>query len=120
MSFSPITGSRPILKIDSLSEFGVLGEDGPVILVGTLYKHQELKPSILKELSNEIQSVNQPLRTDYSLDTDQLFIEDEVLRAKLLGNHPNNRETVTGLVCAVLGNGTEDGAFWVPKNNYLA
>ena len=56
---------------------------------------------------------HQPLSSNYSSDKDKLFLEDETLRTKLLGNLPNPRKLVTGIVCAVLGYGTNDGSFWV-------
>lgn len=84
----------------------------PYILIGVLYKDQKLKPSILKDLSQELQLEAQP-SNNYASTDDQLFLEDETLRVKLLGNHMNVQEVVTGLVCAVLGYELENGTFWV-------
>ncbi|XP_058791528.1 DNA polymerase delta subunit 2-like [Phymastichus coffea] len=87
-------------------------EETPCIIIGTLYKHQELKPSILKEMSEELQTIPQPPRQNYCSPRDSLFLEDDVARVKLVGNL-NVDTLVTGLVCAVNGHGLSDGTFWV-------
>lgn len=80
------------------------------IIVGTLYKHQELKPSILKEISEEHQLIPQPLRTEFTEDKDQLILEDELQRVRLLGAF-SPHDVITGIVCAVLGTEHEGGKF---------
>lgn len=85
------------------------------IIVGTLYKHQELKPSILKEIADELQSVAQPPRLNYCNPKDSLYLEDDVSRVKLIGNNVTPEALVTGLVCAVLGHATNDGSFLVQE-----
>lgn len=82
------------------------------ILIGVLYKDQKLKPSILRDLSKELQLEAQPSK-NYASTDDKLFLEDETLRIRLVGSHMNIQEIVTGLVCAVLGRELENGAFWV-------
>lgn len=82
------------------------------ILVGVLYKDQRLKPSLLHDLSKELQLEAQPSNNFASVD-DKLFLEDETLRIRLVGNHMDIQEVVTGLVCAVLGHELENGTFWV-------
>lgn len=82
-------------------------------MIGTLYKHQELKPSVLRELSEELQLTAQPPSTNYASFKDLLFLEDEMLRVKLVGNHMNIQDVVTGIVCAVFGHELESGAFEV-------
>lgn len=80
--------------------------------MGTLYKHQELKPSILKEVSEEHQLIPQPIRTEFTEDEDQLILEDELQRIKLLGSL-SVHEAITGVVCAVLGSEQPGGKFCV-------
>uniref|UniRef100_A0A0C9Q851 CG12018_0 protein n=2 Tax=Fopius arisanus TaxID=64838 RepID=A0A0C9Q851_9HYME len=104
-------GNHKILQLTNLSD--MTEADAAVILIGTLYKHQEFKPSILKEMSEELQLVPQPTRSNYSSIKDQLFLEDETLRVRLVGDHMDVGEIVTGLVCAVLGRELENGCFWV-------
>lgn len=82
------------------------------ILIGTLYKDQQLKPSLLRDLSNEMQLEAQPIKSYASAD-DKLFLEDETMRIRLVGNYMDVQEVVTGLVCAVLGHELENGTFWV-------
>ncbi|XP_029032509.2 DNA polymerase delta subunit 2-like isoform X4 [Osmia bicornis bicornis] len=100
-------------EIITLVELSERNESKNCILIGTLYKHQELKPSILRELSEELQLVTQPARTNYASSKDILYLEDEVLRIKLVGNHVNVKDVVTGVICAVLGRELENGAFSV-------
>lgn len=78
-----------------------------------MYKHQELRSSILNELSKELQLIPQPARTNYASFKDILYLEDETLRIKLVGTHKNIQDTVTGIVCAVCGHELENGAFLV-------
>lgn len=82
------------------------------ILIGVLYKDQKLKSSLLRDLSKELQLEAQPSSNCASVD-DKLFLEDETLRVRLVGNHIDVQEIVTGLVCAVLGHELENGNFWV-------
>lgn len=81
-------------------------------MIGILYKDQRLKPSLLRDLSKELQLEVQPSNNYASVD-DKLFLEDETLRVRLVGNHMDVQEMVTGLVCAVLGHELENGTFWV-------
>ncbi|KAK0095421.1 hypothetical protein PV326_008410 [Microctonus aethiopoides] len=100
-----------ILQISELSE--VNSDNELVIIVGSIYKHQELKPSMLKELSYELQLIPQPVRSNYSSEKDQIFLEDEMMRIKLVGNRIDPKEIVSGLVCTVLGHRYDNGTFWV-------
>lgn len=103
-------GNEKILHIVDLTKDEC--KEVKCIIIGTLYKHQELKPSMLKELANELQAVPQPPRLNYCSSKDTLFLEDDVSRVKLVGNI-TSKALVTGLACAVLGHGLEDGSFWV-------
>ncbi|XP_066589411.1 DNA polymerase delta subunit 2-like [Prorops nasuta] len=100
-------------SILSLSNLVDAVEDNLYIIIGVLYKHQELKPSILKDLSEELQVQLQPARSHYASTKDLLFLEDETFRVKLIDNYQKVQEVVTGLVCATLGQVIEDGSFLV-------
>lgn len=58
------------------------------VVIGTLFKDQKLKPSILKQLAEANQLTPQPLMSHFTDESDQLYIEDE-LRYEILGmkNH---------------------------------
>lgn len=72
------------------------------IIIGTLFKHQVLKPNILKEVADEDQLFQQPLRSNYVDDQDKLILEDDLQRIRLMGKIDTHM-VVTGVVCAVLG-----------------
>lgn len=66
------------------------------ILIGTIFKHMELQPSILRELSDEIEVPVQPLVTDnFTSEDDILYLEDNLQRIALKGAI-NVDELVTG------------------------
>lgn len=72
------------------------------IIIGTLFKHQVLKPNILKEVADEEQLVEQVLRSNYVDEQDRLILEDDLQRIRLMGK-VEVHQLVTGVVCAVLG-----------------
>ncbi|XP_049809952.1 DNA polymerase delta subunit 2 [Schistocerca nitens] len=100
--------SVPIRKLFQLKP----DEEESCVVIGTLFKHQELKPSILREISDELQLVPQPSRTNYVSEDDELILEDELQRIRLIGSI-SPHYVVTGVVCAVLGHESEDGKFLV-------
>ncbi|KAK2583982.1 hypothetical protein KPH14_006443 [Odynerus spinipes] len=102
-------GDVQILKIADLENYGGM----TCVIIGTLYKHQQWKPSILRELSDEHQLTVPPPRPDYCSEKDQAYLEDEMLRIKLVGEMIDLPSIVTGIVCAVLGNEEPDGTFRV-------
>lgn len=107
--FFPYTENVPIIKLADLENL----EGQQCILIGTLYKHQQWKPSILRELSEDHQLSLSCSKSDYCSEKDQSFLEDEMLRIKLVGDQVNLKQIVTGVVCAVLGNENNDGTFMV-------
>lgn len=94
-----LTGTKYLVK-----KMTDLREDNPekCIIIGTTFVHQILKPSILREISEEAQLAPQPIRQNYVDESDVLVLEDEVQRIQTLGNMKPHL-FVTGIVCAVLG-----------------
>ncbi|XP_026762534.2 DNA polymerase delta subunit 2 [Galleria mellonella] len=97
-----------ILKLCELRE-----KNEKCIVIGTIFKLQELKPSILRELSEQLEIIPQPARTHFVHDNDSLVLEDELQRIKLIGDSIDVHQVVTGVVCAVLGSEDEDGVFTI-------
>ncbi|KAK2584180.1 hypothetical protein KPH14_006608 [Odynerus spinipes] len=100
-------------QVISISNLAEVKEDKLHIIIGTLYKHQELKNSVLYTLATELQFCPQPTQSNYASFKDTLFLEDETLRVRLIGNHVNVQSVVTGIVCAMLGRPQGNGTFWV-------
>lgn len=80
------------------------------VIIGTLFKHQELRPSILKELSDELEVIPQKKMVRFVSESDKLILEDELQRIVLIGNVDVN-SVVTGVVCGVLGTEDASGKF---------
>ncbi|KAM7342481.1 DNA polymerase delta subunit 2 [Cochliomyia hominivorax] len=100
----------PIKKLCDLRE----DSEEECIIIGTIYKHQTHKPSILKEISEENQLAPQPPRENYSDPEDKVILEDELQRVRLHGK-VRNEEMATGIVCAAMGLIEEDGRFDVQE-----
>jgi len=92
--------------------------DQECIIIGTLYKQMELKPSILKEISEQNGLVAPPpgigSRSRYSDPSDELILEDELQRVVLTGDIAVG-EMVSGTVVALYGHQPEEhaGKFFV-------
>ncbi|KAK0545796.1 DNA polymerase delta small subunit Cdc1 [Tilletia horrida] len=90
-------------------------------IIGTLYCAMPLKPDVLEDLTREQWLPPQPLREKYlDKERDQLYIEDESGRVRLVGEplrwgHESKLRNmcVTGVVVAVLGTETRHGDFTV-------
>lgn len=89
------------------------GHNGKCIIIGSLFKHQPNKPSILQELSDDHQLTPSEPKEDYCSDDDCLFLEDQTSRIKLTGEKVDIRKSVTGVVCAVLGQENAKSTFEV-------
>ncbi|KAL1463163.1 hypothetical protein WDU94_014944 [Cyamophila willieti] len=98
----------PVLKLSDLNE--TVNEE--VVIIGTFFKHQELKPNILKEISEELKLVPQPQHTNFVSDSDELILEDELQRIPLHGNIDIHNQ-VTGVVVAIKGLPVGNGKFQV-------
>ncbi|XP_078033799.1 DNA polymerase delta subunit 2 [Augochlora pura] len=117
-------GSIPIVKLADLENL----EGKECVIIGTLYKHQQWKPSILRELSEDHQLSVPCSKLNYCSEKDVPYLEDEMLRIKLVGEEVHLKDIVTGVVCAVRGNENNDGTFMVkdwcfpgcaPKKNIM-
>lgn len=102
------SNTSKVLRLCELRE-----KDTDCIIIGTLFKLQELKPSILKEISDQLEIIPQPTRTHFVHDSDSIVLEDELQRIKLVGDCINIHQVVTGVVCALLGSEDENGIFTV-------
>lgn len=71
-----------ILKLHKLAENAT---NEKCVVIGTLFKDQKLKPSVLKQLSDEQQIVAQPIHKHFTHESDLLYVEDELQRYQLLG-----------------------------------
>ncbi|XP_056171046.1 DNA polymerase delta small subunit isoform X2 [Syzygium oleosum] len=93
----------------------VLGLEGgkECIIVGTLYKHMKLKPTILDEYSKERSAVPLVRRHNFMDPLDHLVLEDESGRVKLGGSSLSPTSYVTGVVAALHGRETDAGDFLV-------
>ncbi|KAK4343726.1 hypothetical protein RND71_036820 [Anisodus tanguticus] len=83
------------------------------IIVGTLYKHMKLKPSILDEYSKERSASPLVQRHNFTHSDDNLVLEDESGRVKLSGSLLLPSTYVTGNVIALHGKETSAGDFLV-------
>ncbi|XP_072382591.1 uncharacterized protein PolD2 [Diabrotica undecimpunctata] len=98
----------PIIKLHKLTE----EDKDKCIVIGTIFKDQKLKPSILKELSEANQLVaetNPIINNNFTDDSDKLFIEDEVQRYEIDGVPLS--DVVTGITIALLGSDAGKGKF---------
>eukprot|EP00794_Sanderia_malayensis_P008860 gene8860-9809_t len=98
--------SVPIKKISELKM------NDKCFVIGTLFKKMELKPNILKEISQQQNILPLPPREKFIDETDILVIEDEAQRVPLTGNLPV-QPSVSGTVVALLGYEEKDGKFFV-------
>ena len=71
----------PICELHKLSEV----DYDRCVIVGTLFKDQKLKPSILKQLAEANDLIPQPVVSHYVDESDTLHLEDELQRFTLEG-----------------------------------
>ncbi|KAJ0475667.1 putative DNA-directed DNA polymerase [Helianthus annuus] len=90
-----------------------LEEGKECIIVGTLYKHMKLKPTILSEYSKERSATPLVSPDNFVHPDDSLVLEDESGRVNLKGNVLSPSVYVTGNVVALHGKETGGGDFFV-------
>ncbi|XP_032673792.1 DNA polymerase delta small subunit-like [Odontomachus brunneus] len=98
-----------------ISRLVVEDREKSYILIGVLCKDdlkEKLKLSLLRDIDNEPQQEIQ-ISKDHTSNYIKIFLEDETSRVRLVGNHMDVQEIITGVVCAVFGHETDTGAFWV-------
>ena len=103
----------PLAQLESANK----SED--LVIIGTVFKNQSLKPNILQEISEENGILPQPPRTKYICDEDDLILEDDLQRIKLRGQVEVSK-LVTGVVAAFRGRETEKGKFDVKEIFFAA
>ena len=105
----PNVNVLPLCRLNTAPQ----GED--VLIVGTLFKNQSLKPNILQELCDENAILPQPAHKRYISEDDDLILEDDLQRIKLRGPNVQVSQLVSGIVCGVLGQEKESGKFEVKQ-----
>ncbi|CAI7732587.1 unnamed protein product [Closterium sp. NIES-54] len=102
----------PHLPVSSVLD---LADKGECVVVGTLYKHMKLKPSILQDYGRERSSAPLVAVGGGSLvgEDDSTVLEDERGRVKLVGDAFLPAAWVTGVVVAVRGCEDSKGNFRV-------
>eukprot|EP00127_Corallochytrium_limacisporum_P006466 Clim_evm9s228 gene=Clim_evmTU9s228 len=93
-----------------------VSETSKCIVIGTVYKQMEKKPSVLDEFADgkakALAEANAKEPKHVSVETDHLILEDESGRCTLSGNVPVG-EVVTGIVMAAKGEEDDEGYFHV-------
>lgn len=85
-------------------------------MIGTIFKYQPEKPSILQELSEDNPMVPVVPKTNYTSDKDTIQLEDETTRVQLVPSASCGITVggvVNGIICAVKGKPTSNGKFEV-------
>ena len=102
------------VTIKRLSELDEIEEGRSVVVIGTLFKNQVLKPNILKEVgednaaSNETNDDEKDSLAKFIDDSDELVLEDDLQRARLYFPTDNDQkydvdQFVSGIVCGIFG-----------------
>lgn len=84
-------------------------EGKTVCIIGTLFKHMPLQPSILKEISEDNQLMPQPYLNVYTSENDVLWLQDEEEGIELIGDITAG-DYLTGIPLALTGKGENDAS----------
>ena len=107
----------PNVNIKQLAELKSEEEEDrkeSILVIGTVFKLQENKPSILTELSEDAElEVPREQSTVYTSENDTLVLEDETMRVKLAGEFLHPGDLVNGVVLGALGKEIVGGKFEV-------
>ncbi|GAA5983099.1 hypothetical protein JCM5350_006814 [Sporobolomyces pararoseus] len=84
-------------------------------VLGNLYVDMPLKPNVLEDLARDHHITAPPLREKYHSKSDEIMLEDESGRVRLVGHKivENSGKFVTGTIVACLGAETSSGDFEV-------
>ncbi|KAG2219561.1 hypothetical protein INT45_013220 [Circinella minor] len=87
-------------------------------VVGTIYVEMQLKPNVLKDLTQETSLAAPVVPRKYKGSEDKISIEDESGRIQLIGAVLEKEFWVTGTVVGLLGKESSTGAFEVQEVCY--
>ncbi|XP_033095506.1 DNA polymerase delta subunit 2-like [Anneissia japonica] len=87
-------------------------------VIGTIFKSMELRPNILREISDEHNLMPQPVREKYISDKDTLILEDDLQRISLVDNIDVSK-AIIGTVVAVLGKEGDSSKFEVEEYSFV-
>ena len=109
------TESGKDVAIKRLSELDEIEQGRSVVVIGTLFKNQVLKPNILKEVGEDNAASNETNDDDekdslakFIDGSDELVLEDDLQRARLYFPKDNEQkydvdQFVSGIVCGIFG-----------------
>ncbi|CAG8455027.1 14690_t:CDS:10 [Funneliformis caledonium] len=80
-------------------------------IVGTVYMEMQYKPNILAEVSRDDWEPIPPPREKYYSDTDEIWLEDDSGRIKLVGDSLKKEVIISGIIMAALGKENSQGDF---------
>merc|ERR1712226_397856 len=110
---SPTKGHKNRVPLVSISAIRPDGRQYAVI--GTLQKRQHLKPSILKEVSEEHNLEPVEFGDSFVDGSDQLYIEDGTQSLALTRTAVDTQNLCNGMVVGVIGKETSEGEFQVEE-----
>lgn len=85
----------------------------PCFVVGTVYMDMPLKPNVLEDIGRDHSLPTPPPPEKIHSRDDQVMLEDESGRIKLVGKILTDAQLVTGVIVGVLGVDTNNGEFEV-------